>query len=124
MIPNIVRSATLALAVTAIAGCSGNPAALSSVVAPGSDLTASAKVIVKVVNYEYSPKATAIRAGTTVQFVNKDTMTHTVTAFGGSFSSPLIEPGKSWKHTFKKAGKFKYYCRIHPQMRGVVKVTK
>lgn len=122
MIPNIVRSATLALAVIAIAGCSGNPAALGSGAVPGSDFTASARIVVKVVNYEYSPKTLAIKAGTTVLFVNKDVMTHTVTAFDGSFSSPLIEPGKSWKHTFKKAGKFKYYCQIHPQMRGIVKV--
>lgn len=123
-ISRTVRAVALALAALAIAGCSGNPAALSSGSAPISDRTASAFVTVKIVNYAYSPKTLVIQAGTTVKFINKDAIAHTATAFNGSFSSPPIAPGHAWKHTFKTPGKYKYYCNIHPYMHAVVKVTQ
>ena len=124
VISRAVRAAALALAAISAVGCSGNPAAPGSGSAPDSGLTASAFVTVKIANYTYSPKTLAIQPGMTVKFINRDAVTHTVTAFNGSFSSPLIEPGHAWKHTFKTAGKFKYYCKIHPYMNAIVKVAQ
>lgn len=123
MVSSIVRKATLVLAATAIAGCAGSPPALTSG-ASIADLRPAAGVTEKIDNYAYQPKTISIKAGTTIKFVNKDTVTHTVTAVNGSFKSPLILPGKSWKHTFKAVGKFKFYCQIHPFMKGVLTVTK
>jgi len=123
VVPSIVRKATLVLIAAAIAGCTGNPPALTSG-APVADLQPAARITEKIDNYAYQPKTITVKAGTTIKFVNKDSVTHTVTAMNGSFRSPLILPGKSWKHTFKTAGKFKFYCQIHPFMKGVLDVTK
>lgn len=120
----ILRSVALALSAMAIAGCAGNPTPLTTGAAPGSDLAPRSAITVNIANSAYSPKTITIKAGTTIKFVNKDPITHTATAFNGTFKSPLIDPNKAWKHTFKTAGKFKYYCQIHPYMRGVIKVTQ
>jgi plastocyanin len=63
-----------------------------------------------------------IAAGTTVEWKNDDPLAHTVTASDGSFQSPLIEPGKTWRHTFATPGTYNFTCTPHPFMRGVVVV--
>ena len=63
-----------------------------------------------------------ITGGTTVEWKNNDPLAHTVTAVDGSFRSPLIEPGQSWRYTFDKPGEYAYFCTPHPFMRGVVVV--
>lgn len=63
-----------------------------------------------------------IAAGTTVEWKNDDPLAHTVTAADGSFQSPLIEPGKTWRHTFMTPGTYAFTCTPHPFMRGVIVV--
>ena len=63
-----------------------------------------------------------IAVGTTVEWKNDDPLAHTVTAVDGSFASPIIEPGQSWRRTFDKAGEYAFYCTPHPFMRGVIVV--
>lgn len=72
----------------------------------------------------YWPAKMKIAVGTTVRFLNNDALTHTVTANSGSFSSPFLTKGKSWKHAFSKTGKYPYHCKIHPFMHGTIIVTK
>ena len=43
---------------------------------------------------------------------------HTVTAKDGSFKSPNLGSGATYKYTFKKAGKFSYGCSLHPRMKA------
>jgi plastocyanin len=45
-----------------------------------------------------------------------------VDAEDGSFSSGTIKSGKTFSHTFKKAGKYAYSCHLHPRMKGVIVV--
>jgi plastocyanin len=59
---------------------------------------------------------TSIKAGDTVVWENADLVPHTVTAENGSFDSKVIDPGKSWRFTFKKAGVIAYKCLLHPTM--------
>ena len=66
--------------------------------------------------------AITVPAGTTVEWVNDDPLAHTVVAADSSFDSGLIEPGKTWRHTFTKPGTFDYSCRPHPFMHGTVVV--
>jgi plastocyanin len=63
-----------------------------------------------------------ITAGTTVEWRNDDPLAHTVSAGDGSFQSPLIEPGQTWRHTFTKAGTYTFTCTPHPFMHGVIVV--
>lgn len=55
-------------------------------------------------------------------WTNRDDVAHTVTDVDSRFDSKLISPGQSWQHTFDAAGRYDYYCTIHPWMRGAVTV--
>jgi len=76
-------------------------------------------------NFSFKPAHITIKRGTRVTWINKDTAPHTATAINGkSFHSPVLRKGQSYSHTFKTAGKWGYYCKIHPDMRGSVTVTR
>ncbi len=65
-----------------------------------------------------------IQRGQTVQWVNQDSITHTVTSTSGakSFDSGLLPPGGQYSHQFNDAGTFDYACQIHPNMVGQIVV--
>jgi plastocyanin len=58
----------------------------------------------------------AIKAGDTIEWINKDIVDHTATEKKGGLWNVSIAPGKSAKVVVKKAGTFDYYCRYHPNM--------
>jgi plastocyanin len=79
----------------------------------------------------FKPKTLTIGKGDTVKWVNKDSTLHTVTSgepssntVGTLFDSPYMAAGKSWEHTFKKTGKFDYYCTLHPSITGKIVVSE
>jgi plastocyanin len=123
------RSLGTILAVGILAGCSSG--AGSSVAPANSEVSrtlpggvAAATITVKISNDAYVPVTVKIKKGTTVSFTNRDFETHTVTAKDGSFGSPPMVFGSTWKHLFKNQGKYPYYCKIHPFMNGLVVVTR
>lgn len=69
----------------------------------------------------YQPEVVTVKRGDTVTWVNKDPFPHTVTS-GKAFDSRDIGADRSWKHTFRKAGRFDYICTLHPNMKGAVVV--
>jgi len=74
--------------------------------------------------HAYSPQTLTVKAGTKVTWVNKDTVTHTVTSHGISlFDSGNLATGATFSYTFARAGTYPYYCTIHPWMKGTVVVT-
>jgi hypothetical protein len=80
---------------------------------------------VSIQNFSFKPANITIKRGTKVRWINKDSTTHTVTANKKrSFDSGRLGPGKSYTHTFKSAGKKRYHCNIHPDMRGSVVVKR
>ncbi len=81
-----------------------------------------ASTTVRIQGMGYRQSAIEVAAGTTVEWRNDDPVAHTVTADDGSFRSPLIEPGRTWSHSFDKAGTFAYHCTPHPFMTGAVVV--
>jgi len=77
--------------------------------------------------FEYfEPSSIHIKKGDTITWINKDTVSHTVTA--ARLNSGLIWPelstlGKSnYSHTFDHSGVYSYFCQIHPYMSGTVYV--
>jgi plastocyanin len=80
---------------------------------------------VSIQNFSFKPANITIKRGTKVRWINKDSTAHTVTANKKrSFDSGRLGPGKSYTHTFKSAGKKRYHCNIHPDMRGSVVVKR
>jgi plastocyanin len=81
------------------------------------------KVLIK--NFRFSPAKVTVKRGTKVIWINKDTSPHTATANNGrSFHSGRLGKGQRYSHTFKRAGKKPYHCKIHPHMKGTITVKR
>lgn len=87
-----------------------------------SEATTGPVVRIRIQGLAFRMQDGPIAAGTTVEWKNDDPLAHTVTASDGSFQSPLIEPGKTWRHTFATPGTYNFTCTPHPFMRGVIVV--
>ncbi len=72
----------------------------------------------------FAPNRLAIAAGTTIRWTNNDQLVHTITADDGSWDSGLIEPGKTWTHTFAQPGEYAFHCTPHPFMKALVVVRQ
>jgi plastocyanin len=71
--------------------------------------------------FTFKPESVTIAVGTTVKWTNTTTVAHTVTSDDGvTFSSGIINPGSTFKFTFKKKGTFGYHCSIHPFMTATI----
>lgn len=73
-------------------------------------------------NMAFSPSRLTVKAGTTVTWVNESSVSHTVTANDGSFSSGTLRQGENFKHTFTTVGTFPYHCNLHTGMNATVVV--
>ena len=74
-------------------------------------------------NYTYNPSTLQVQAGTTVTWINKDVVPHTVTSLSGSeLASGNLGKGGTYSHTFNNSGTYDYYCTIHPYMKASVTV--
>lgn len=78
----------------------------------------------------FKPETLKIGKGTTVKWINEDSTLHTVTSgtpdggeSGTVFDSSYMAADKTYKHTFKNAGTFEYYCTLHPYMMAKIVVS-
>ena len=79
--------------------------------------------VVAIRDFAFRPADVRIRTGTTVTWVNcepQNVESHTTTADGGAWSSPLLAPGATFSHTFDQVGTFAYHCEPHPFMRATI----
>lgn len=82
-----------------------------------------AEQTVVIEGFKFNPDTITVPAGTTVRWINRDAMIHTVTASDKkSFDSGDIAPGKSWSRKFDRPGTHAYFCTPHPFMTGKVVV--
>ncbi len=71
----------------------------------------------------FSPATMTVKAGAIVQWLNKDSASHTVTSdTENGFKSSRLMKGQTYTHVFADVGTFKYHCLIHPNMTGTVTV--
>ncbi len=119
-----VRSGAVVLVLAAallLAACSsGSPGPSRSSAGAGSARSTDALTIS---NFMFSPMTASVAPGATVTVTNKDSVTHTLTATGGAFTTGDIGPGRS--KTFRaptKAGSYGYICDIHQYMKGTIVV--
>lgn len=73
-------------------------------------------------NLTFMPSRVTIARGTTVSWQNQDQLTHTVTAADKSWTSPLLQPGAVFTHTFDQPGTYEITCTPHPFMKMTVEV--
>ena len=96
--------------------------ALAAVLGGATPATA-ARTRVKIVDFAFQPKRVEIPQGTIVKWVNRGSETHTVTSTTGKFDSGELAPGETYRRKFKQTGVFRYFCEIHPDMKGKVLPT-
>jgi len=69
-----------------------------------------------------APAEVTAKVGDSIEWVNKDVFAHTATARNGDFDVNL-PPKKTVTSVLNKAGTVEYYCRFHPNMKAVLKIT-
>jgi plastocyanin len=82
----------------------------------------SATTTVQIKRTGFVPATVTINEDDSITWTNNDTITHQVVANGGSFASPILNPGKSWTRTFRSGGTFRYHDALHSGLRGTVTV--
>ena len=80
-------------------------------------------VLIEMGDQFFLPEQVFIAVGTTVTWVNRGQLIHSVIARGGAFVSGTMDPGKTYTFTFTKAGKYAYFCQQHTDMIGEVNVV-
>ena len=133
----------LPLLVLALSGCTGSipPQVLPSSSASGQAAEqGSSQGDVVTLSLKFMPETITVPAGTTVRWVNGETILHTITtgAWGdvnaatglrgsqmpdGTINhrlTPEGDEGSILEFTFDTPGTFPYYCEIHKAMNGVV----
>lgn len=93
----------------------------AAAVMPGTARAENMLVVMK--NFDFSPMALAVRAGTTVTWKNVDGEPHTVVSVDGKFRSPALDQNDTYAFEFDKPGTYEYVCSIHPRMTGRIVVT-
>ena len=71
----------------------------------------------------YSPNPIEVNVGQTITWVNDDFVIHTATSADGIFDSKIMQRGQTFSYTFDTLGEYPYYCDLHPNMVGTVRVT-
>jgi plastocyanin len=91
--------------------------------AAGDAAVAGDGVTVDMRQLQFVPATVRVRAGTAVVWKNSDQVAHTVTAEDGSWTSPLIDAGRTYRRVFDTAGTYRITCTPHPFMKATVEVV-
>lgn len=75
-------------------------------------------------NFQFSPKAATVKAGTELTWINHDDVPHLVISANGKFpSSRTLDTDQKYTTTFNTPGEYPYFCSLHPQMTARIIVT-
>jgi plastocyanin len=76
------------------------------------------EVQVDIRTFAYHPRRAIVPVGSTVIWRNSDYEGHTAT--GQGFDTGIIRPGSSGTAMMSQPGVFRYFCMLHPWMRGEI----
>ena len=109
---SIIRKAALVVSATALAATTFGATGVVGSAPAGAQTSGSAKVDVG--DNFFRPEDLEIVAGTKVTWKNNGKILHNVTPNKGKkFGTSSLGKGKSYSYTFKKPGKYAYYCSFH-----------
>ena len=82
----------------------------------------SSTVEVKIDNFSFGPATLTVSVGTTVTWINRDDIPHTVVSSEDpkAIKSKVLDTDEKFSFTFAKAGTYPYFCSVHPKMTGKV----
>ena len=101
-------------------GCTsyGNSNAQNTAVPVATTPGQSEMVSITIQSFAFSPSTVTISKGTTVKWVNKDSVSHNI-KFDAE-TSPSFGSGETFSKTFDTPGTYNYICGIHPNMKGQI----
>ena len=76
-----------------------------------------------IVSRGFTPNPINISVGSTVMWMNTDTVAHVIVADNGAFRSGTIVSGGQYSYAFPSAGAFTYHDASNPNMAGTVNVS-
>jgi amicyanin len=76
----------------------------------------------KIDNFTFAPQRLAVKAGTTVTWINDDDIPHTVASSTKLFKSNALDTNDKFSFTFTTPGTYEYFCSLHPHMTGAIVV--
>jgi plastocyanin len=74
---------------------------------------------IQIKNFAFNPASITIKAGSTVRWVNQDSVPHRI-LFADGADSNVLAPMQSWSRKIDQAGTYDYSCTIHKDMQGTV----
>ena len=77
---------------------------------------------VSIVDFAFDPQVVTITVGSSVEWTNAGSFTHTTTSDTGVWDSGQLGPGDVFSTTFNSPGSYPYHCAIHSFMQGRVVV--
>jgi plastocyanin len=107
LLPPIMRVAILSVILMALVG--GLHAAV-----------AESTVEVTIDNFTFTPASVTVEPGTTVHWLNRDDIPHTVVAKSLAYKSRALDTDDSFSQQFNEVGEIDYFCSLHPHMTGKV----
>jgi len=76
----------------------------------------AAALEIKIDNFSFMPQDTTVAPGTTVTWINRDDVPHTVVSTAGKFKSKALDTDDKFSFTFGEPGTYEYFCSVHPKM--------
>jgi plastocyanin len=81
-----------------------------------------AAVNIAIDNFSFTPREITVASGTTITWVNRDDVPHTVVSTDKRFKSNAMDTDNQFSFTFTDAGAYTYFCSVHPIMVGKIVV--
>ena len=74
---------------------------------------------IRIKNFAFEPANITVKAGSTVRWVNQDSVPHRI-LFADGADSTVLAATQSYSRKFDQAGIYDFACTIHPTMQGIV----
>jgi OOP family OmpA-OmpF porin len=96
--------------------------AVTTIPVPQTTSSVSANTIL-IKNFAFDSASITVKVGSTVRWVNQDSVPHRI-VFADGADSTVLAGMQSWSRKFDQAGTYDYACTIHPTMLGTVIVER
>ncbi len=75
---------------------------------------------VSIRNFAFVPAELTVARGDTVIWSNADFVPHSSTARNSAWDSSAIAANATWRFVARTAGRYEYYCTVHPNMKATI----
>jgi plastocyanin len=82
--------------------------------------SAEHEAAVDIQGFKFMPPVLTVPVGTRVTWTNHDEEPHTITSAQGAFGSTGLSHDEQFSRTFERAGRYDYFCALHPHMKATV----